>query len=147
MRIEVGYPDAKAELEIIDQLHSRTARPTLEPAITTDEYRWLVGIADSVYVAPTVREYIVALVAHTREVPQLRLGASPRGSLALIRTTRTLAAAEGRTFVVPDDVKGLAKAVLAHRLLLTPAAELQGAEVDVLLDNVIEQVPAPRKAS
>ncbi|MCH7787917.1 MAG: MoxR family ATPase [Acidobacteria bacterium] len=147
MRIEIGYPDADAELEIIDQLHSRSNRPTLEPAITVDEYSRIVGIAENVYVAPTVREYIVSLVSSTRNIPQLRLGASPRGSVALIRATRSLAAAEGRTFVVPDDVKGLAKAVLTHRLLLTPAAELQGASVEALLENVIEQVPAPRKSS
>ncbi len=146
MRVNIGYPDLNAELEIIDELYSRAAKPSIEPAMTTEEYALLVSIADSIYVAPAVRSYIVAVNARTRELPQLRLGSSPRGSVALIRAARTLAASEGRTFVVPDDIKGLIKPVLSHRLLLTPAAELQGIEIDTLLDEVLEQIPAPRKA-
>ena len=144
MRIGIGYPGPNAELEIIGQIESHSHRQELSPVIDTQRMAELIGIARRVFLSHNVREYIVSLVAATRQLDQLTLGVSPRGGIALARAARTLAAAEARPFVTPDDVKILVPAVLAHRMLLSPEAELRGGATDHLLLEVLEAVPVPR---
>ncbi len=146
MKIGVGYPSAHAEMEIIDELLTKRSRPTLKPVLSASDMLEMVRMAEDIYIAPKVREYIIALTSATRRVPQLRLGASPRGSMALARTSRSLAASFDRGYVIPEDIKLLAPMVLGHRLIVSPEAELQGVTVTSLLDQIIEAVPVPRQA-
>ena len=95
------------------------------------------------HVAAEVREYILDVVAASRRHPDLSLGASPRGSLSLQRAARALAASFGRGFVIPDDVKRVAPAVLEHRLLLTPDAQLRGASSNDIVRTILASVPVP----
>jgi MoxR-like ATPase len=94
-------------------------------------------------VADSVHDYIVRLVATTRVRPEVRLGASPRGSLALLRAGRASAAADGRNYLLPEDVRALAVPVLAHRLIVTPEAQLQGVSPADALGEVLRAVPVP----
>ena len=94
---------------------------------------------------PAVRQYIVSVVRATRELPELRIGVSPRGSISLGRTARALAAANGRPFVTADDVKDLTKSVLAHRMLLKPEAEFENINSLELLRAVLQEIPTPKE--
>ncbi len=143
MRLRIGYPNQLAEMDIIDVLNTRHLRPELAALLTPEDFRRLSDISDRVHVAPNIRHYIVSLARETRNIPQLRLGVSPRGSSSLARATRCFAAAAGRTFVTPEDVKTLAPHVLTHRLILSPEAELQGVSASSLLERVLAEVAVP----
>jgi MoxR-like ATPase len=143
MRIQIGYPNPLAEMEIIDSLNTRHFRPEVSPMITPADFRRMSDIADRVYLAPNIRHYIVNLARETRNVPQLLLGVSPRGSSSLARAARAFAAATGRNFVTPEDIKFLAPYVLLHRMILTPEAELQGVSTHSILERVIREVTVP----
>ncbi len=144
MRLRIGYPDRAAELDILDSHGSETITPEdLEP-VTDDRAvaAWAREIA-KVHVAPEVQRYIVDLADATRRHRDLMLGVSPRGTLALQRATRALAASLGRGYAVPDDVKALAPSVLEHRLILSPEAQMRGATSADVVTGVLETVPAP----
>jgi MoxR-like ATPase len=145
MRISVGYPDRASEMEIVDRSGSRRKPITLPPVVTTDEIDHMIGLVERIYVSPAVKQYIVSIVRATRELPQLRLGVSPRGSVALARSAQALAAADGRSFVTADDVKELLPFVLSHRMILAPEAELAGTTTVELLDRVVTAVPVPKR--
>ncbi len=99
----------------------------LSPVMTGDELLEMVDfVKRTVEVAPAIENYIVAICAHTRGLPEVRLGVSPRGGLALLRAARVAAAADGRVYVTPEDIKAMAQATLAHRVILRPDAEIQG---------------------
>jgi MoxR-like ATPase len=102
-----------------------------------------VRAARTVHVAPAVFDYMVRLVGHTREMSELRLGASPRGALGLLRTSRVYAALQGRPYVVPGDVQTLAEPVLTHRVLPSPSFEASGGSVAEAIAEAIATVPAP----
>jgi MoxR-like ATPase len=104
----------------------------------------MVGVVRGVEVAPLLEHYIVGIAAATRSMSELRLGVSPRGSLALLRASRALAASLGRPYVVPEDVKAMAPVVLAHRVILQPDAELQGRTGAELITRALQSVPVPR---
>ena len=103
----------------------------------------MIQVAESVHVEDSIRSYVVRLCAATRSLPQLRLGVSTRGAIALVRTARALAAAQARPFVTPDDVRIVAPAVMGHRMLLTPEAELGKVDADELVDQVLDRVELP----
>ncbi len=145
MRIEVGYPAAVAEREIIENRIRGQAPEQLTPVLSVEELRAMVGIAHQVYIAPVLQEYIVAVVAATRRMPELRLGVSPRGGLGVAVAAQALAAAAGRPFVTPQDVKQVAPSVLAHRMILRPEAQLQGHAAESLLDQILSSVPVPQE--
>ena len=143
MRVAVGYPDHEAEISILDTAHGTPAIETLQPVLDAHEVADLIAYADGVHVAHAVRDYIVRITSATRTAAGVRLGASPRAGMALVRAARVRAAADGRAFAVPEDVKTLAVAVLAHRLILSPETELRGrTDADVMRD-VLESVAAP----
>jgi MoxR-like ATPase len=104
----------------------------------------MIEEAKHVEVAPALERYIVSIAVTTRSMSELRLGVSPRGSLALLRAARACAAVAGRTFVTPEDVKEMAPAVLAHRVILQPDAELLGRTGTELITRAMESVPVPR---
>jgi len=106
----------------------------------------MIDAVRHVEVAPALEQYIVAISAATRTMSELRLGVSPRGSLALLRAARAHAAAIGRAFVIPEDVKQMAPVVLAHRVILQPEAELQGRTGAELIARALQAVPVPRGA-
>jgi MoxR-like ATPase len=111
-----------------------------------DDVKNMIDFASRIHVAPPLYDYVVHIVASTRQHPDIRLGASPRASLALLRAVRVRAAAAGRSFVVPEDIKALATHVIAHRLMLTPEAELRGRTAAELVAEALGRVPVPQAA-
>jgi MoxR-like ATPase len=143
MRISVGYPTTDKELEILDTHGDHDAFEDIGAVITNHDVQDMVDTAKAVHVAPALKSYLVDLASATRRHPHLGLGMSPRATLALQRVARARAAASGRTYVVPDDLKALAEPVLAHRLLVTPEAQLQGITAADALTEVLRAVPVP----
>ena len=144
MKLTVGYPTAEAESEI---LRTQKMGPTvthLMPVLTAQDVQAMIETVKTVEVAPALEQYIVSISTATRTMSELRLGVSPRGSLALLRAARACAAAAGRSFVIPEDVKELAPVVLAHRIILQPDAELQGRTGTELIARAVQSVPVPR---
>ena len=121
-RISMGYPSTEAELAMLDVHGSSSPLDSLEPVATASDVRDLIAAVRRVHVAEALKQYIISLVSATRSAPELRLGASPRATLHLLRASRARAALDGRDFVIPDDVQALAGPVLAHRLLPTAEA-------------------------
>lgn len=143
VRLKLGYPDEADEDEILRRFETTNPLDTLEPVINGDELVGLAAALKNLHVDPAVRRYAVQLVQATRTDPAFELGASPRGSLALFRTARALAAMSGRDYVLPDDVKTMAPYVLPHRLILSTQARLRGRNADDLLGELLHNVPVP----
>ena len=143
LRTAIGYPSHDAEVDAVRRVTRGADAEDLQPVITLDETRQMIAIARSAHVDDTIHDYVVRVVAATRDLEQLRLGSSMRGALALIRAARALAVAQGRPFVTVDDIKVLAPAALGHRLLLTPDAELRGVRPADLVDDVLDRIEAP----
>ncbi|MBV8234181.1 MAG: AAA family ATPase, partial [Acidimicrobiia bacterium] len=138
MRIRMGYPARRAEIAILDT-HGGAVAPVddLSPVASAADVGSMINLAQSVHVAPSLKGYIVDLAEATRRHGDLAVGVSPRAALGLQRAARARAAALGREYVVPDDLKELAFPVLEHRLALTPEAQMRGvARADVLADAV-----------
>jgi MoxR-like ATPase len=144
MKIAVGYPDHAAEVAVLVGGYAAAAAETLPAVTTAQEVSVMIEVAGQVHVAPPLYDYLVQVTAATRTAPGVRLGASPRAGLALLRTVRARAAAAGRGYAVPDDVKALAVAVLAHRLVITPEAELAGRTGADVVREVLASVPVPQ---
>jgi len=145
MRLSIGYPDRASEMEIVDQSGSKRRPVSLSPVVTTRDVEHMTGVVERLFVSPAMKQYIVSIVRATRELPQLRLGVSPRGSVALTRAAQAIAASEGRAFVNTDDVKRLIPFVLGHRMMLSPEADLAGVTITELLDRVVKSVPVPKR--
>ncbi|NRQ38372.1 MoxR family ATPase [Nonomuraea sp. NN258] len=146
MKISVGYPDHGAEVEVLKGMPTGPQVDRLAAVARASDVGAMIDFAAGLHVADPVYHYIVALCAATRTSPHLRLGASPRGSLALLRAARVRAAAAGRHYVVPEDVKALAVPVLAHRLILTPDAELRDITATSVLGELLAGTPVPQAA-
>lgn len=140
MRITVGYPDHASEVAVLTGSGTGTTPESLTPVTTAQEIAELVEAAAEVQVADALYDYLVRVVAATRTLPDVRLGASPRGSVALLRAVRVRAASQSRPYAFPEDVKALAGPVLAHRLILTPEAELSGRTGTDVIDEVLATV-------
>ena len=145
-RISMGYPDAAAEMVMLADHAGADPLDALAPVSTATEVRALIDMVRRVHVSDAVRQYVVDLVNATRRSPDLRLGASPRASLQLLRAAKAQAALSGRDYVLPDDVQRLAQHVLAHRLLLTAEAQIARRGTDGVVDSVLRSVPVPRPA-
>jgi MoxR-like ATPase len=143
-RVSMGYPDREAELAMLDERATADPLATLAPVADAATVRELVVAVGRLHVAEAVRRYVVALVEATRRSPDLRLGASPRAGLQLLRAARAAAALAGRDHVLPDDVQALAGPVLAHRLLLTPETALSRRGADQVVADLLATVPVPR---
>jgi len=145
MKLSVGYPSPEAEAEVLRTERDTASVEDLSPVMSRDD---LLGMIDfvkrSVEVAAPIENYIVAICSRTREMPEVRLGVSPRGGLALLRASRVVAAAAGRPFVTPDDVQAMAMAALAHRVVLRPDAEIQGHTPAEVITRAVQAVPVPR---
>jgi MoxR-like ATPase len=143
LRLKVGYPAADREAEILRRFENASPLDDLEAVVSAEELAALSDRLPEVHVEDVVVEYIVALVQATRTHGAFELGASPRASLALFRAARALAAIEGRDYVRPDDVKLLARPVLAHRLQLSSNSRLRGRDAEEVLDEILGSVPVP----
>ncbi|MBE1537439.1 AAA family ATPase [Actinomadura algeriensis] len=146
MRISMGYPDHRAEVAMLAGAPTGAMLDRLPPVLGRDDLARMIDFARRLHVAPPLHEYVVRLVAATRGHPDLRLGASPRASIALLGAARVRAAAAGRSYVVPEDVKALAVAVVAHRLVVTPEAELRGSGAADVVAEALANVPTPQAA-
>jgi MoxR-like ATPase len=144
MKVTVGYPSFDSEAEILRTQKSGSTATTLQPVLSVADVTAMIDIVRRVEIAPALEQYIVAISTATRSMSELRLGVSPRGSLALLRAARACAAASGRPYVVPEDVKAMAPVVLAHRVILQPDAELQGRTGTELVARAVQSVPVPR---
>jgi MoxR-like ATPase len=148
MRLPMGYPGREAELAILETQGTPSARvEELQPVVSAVDVADAAGLVGSVHVADEVRGYILDVVAASRRHPDLLLGASPRGSLALQRASRALAATFGRAFVIPDDVKRVMPSVLEHRLILAPDAQLRGVSGSDVVRAIMASVAVPGATS
>ena len=143
MRVSVGYPAPAAELEILDAHGDHDAFRDIGPVVTGEHVAAMAAAARGVHIAPTLKAYLVDLAQATRRAPHLALGMSPRATLSLQRVSKARAASQGRAYVTPDDIKALAGPVLAHRLLVTPEAQLQGLTAGDVLADILRAVPVP----
>jgi len=143
MRTTIGYPSAADESEMLLRLQRRHPIETVTPVLSPEALVELQGQVREIFVHARVREYIVAIVQATRSHQQLALGASPRGSLALLRCGQALAGMDGLDFVLPDHVKIVARYVLGHRIILRPESRLRGVAPEKVLEEIVQAVPAP----
>ena len=146
MRISLGYPDFEEELSVIGQQEQTHPIESLEPVTNPIEIVRLQEAAKEVYVDRSVREYIVTLTESTRDHRDVALGASPRASLGLFRASRALALVLDRDYVIPDDIKVLAPAVTAHRIILAPSARMRGVRSADLITDLLNSVAVPGAA-
>ena len=143
LNISLGYPSPADEVTILGRQQRSHPVDSLDQMLTDSELVAIQWQIREVRVEQELREYIVALVAATRQHPQVYLGASPRGSLALFHAAQALAALSGREYVLPDDVKRLVKPTLSHRLIIAPAARVRGVTASSVLDELLLAVPVP----
>jgi MoxR-like ATPase len=143
MKVSVGYPDEAVEVEVLRGAAAGRSPDTLEPITDTAAIAQAIELARRVYLAEPLYTYAVRLAAATRTHPQVRVGVSPRGAIALTKAAGAYALLDGRNYVIPEDLRGLVGSVFAHRLLLSPDAQLRGASAEQILAGVLEAVPTP----
>jgi MoxR-like ATPase len=157
MKLNVGYPDRAAELAILDLPDTAEASTTvvgangLEPVLKPEHILGLRALSASLRAAPAIKEYIVDVVRATREpaaygldlAPYLELGASPRATIALLRSARSHALLSGRDYVTPHDVKTMARDILRHRIIISYEADAEGLGADDVLGRILDAIPVP----
>jgi len=145
-RISMGYPDPAAEMTMLADHAGQDPLDSLQPISTATEVRAMIAAVHAIHVSDGVRRYAVDLVNATRRSPDLRLGASPRAALQLLRAAKAHAALEGRPYTLPDDLQRLAQSVLAHRVLPTAEAQIARRTADAVISDIVRRVPVPRTA-
>jgi MoxR-like ATPase len=143
MRVTMGYPERSKELEMLQTHGARSSFDDLKAVVHAEDVVRMSSIARSVHVAEVLQGYLIDIAEATRSHPDILLGASPRATLYLQRSARTVAAAAGRDFASPDDVKAIVEPVLNHRLILRPEAQMRGASVVEVIEQVLSSVPVP----
>jgi MoxR-like ATPase len=143
MRLELGYPPLAEEARMLDEQTSAPPLDSLEPVASAADVLAATEDAKSIFVEDSLSRYVVALVRQTRGDTRLYLGASPRSGIALLRVAKSRALAEGREYLLPDDVKAVAEQVLAHRLILAPEARSAGLDAQQLVRQAVEKTPVP----
>ena len=146
-RVSMGYPVAQAEIAMLSARSGRSPLDELEPVTDAQEIVKLIDVVSRIHVSEPVHRYVVDIAAATRSAPDLRLGASPRATLHLVRAAKASAALAGREYVLPDDILALAPTVLAHRLVPTVDATMAGHTAEDILDTVLRRVPVPSGAA
>ncbi|MBP2329906.1 MoxR-like ATPase [Kibdelosporangium banguiense] len=144
MLLRIGYPTPEHEVRIVGDAIARRLPEQLQPVATIEDLQQMIEVVRGIYVAPALQAFIVTITNATRTIPQLKLGASPRASNALATAAQARAAVDGRAFVTADDVKQMAKPVLAHRLVLTPEAAVQEFKPEGIVDRILAAVPVPQ---
>jgi MoxR-like ATPase len=143
LRISLGYPEKDDEIRVLDSQQFRHPVDALGQVVTVEELLAAQEQVKEVYVDPLIKSYVVELVRQSRRHPDVYLGASPRGSLALYRTGRARAAVLGRDYVIPDDIKALAVAALAHRVIIGPAARIKDVGARSVVEEIVRGLPVP----
>ena len=143
MRIHLGYPDRRHEIAILESQEDHHPIQDLAQVVSAEELIAAQKAVRRIYVDETIKEYIVTLAQATRAHPDVYLGASPRGSLALFQTSRALAALRQRDYVLPDDIKALAVPTLAHRVIISPSARIKNISSETILHEILETIPIP----
>jgi MoxR-like ATPase len=143
LRISLGYPSKADETTILEAQKFLHPVHEIKQVVTIDELVEAQEYVKSIYADDLIKEYIVSLVDASRHHPDVYLGASPRGSLALFKTAQARAAILGREYVIPDDVKALAEATLSHRLIISPAARIKNVDPREVIQDILSSVPVP----
>ncbi|HSO02096.1 MAG TPA: MoxR family ATPase [Gaiellaceae bacterium] len=143
MRISLGYPPLAEEARMLNEQTTEPPLETLAPVADAADVLAAIDEARALFVEESLNRYVVALLRHTRSSSRLALGASPRSGIALLRVAKARALAEGRDYVLPDDVKAVAAPVLAHRLILAPEARSAGLTAEEIVGEAVEQTPVP----
>lgn len=143
LRIQLGYPGKEEEIEILSRQQHRHPIDVLGQVVDVEELREAQEAVKNIYVDQLVKEYIVDIVRQTREHPDVYLGSSSRGALAIFRLGQARAAVLGRDYVLPDDVKALAGPTLGHRIIVGPAARIKDVEPEQIIQDIVEQIAVP----
>ncbi|MDR0285939.1 MAG: MoxR family ATPase, partial [Propionibacteriaceae bacterium] len=143
MKISVGYPDHDVTMELLNDAANRDRAAAVQPMVSPQAVMQMADFANQMYVDGAILDYVSRLATASRSHPHVRLGLSTRGALAFVRTAKTWAAAHGREYVTPDDIRRLAKPLMCHRLLLSAEAQFAGADVDEVIDSLLTTVPVP----
>ncbi|HEY8590445.1 MAG TPA: MoxR family ATPase [Naasia sp.] len=143
LKTSIGYPDHAATLRILEGSTVRSHENVLPPVVPAEVVVDMTQLARTVHVDPSIGDYVSRIIEATRNATEVRLGASVRAAIALLRTAKTFAASNGRHYVIPDDVKALAEPVLAHRLVLDPEAEFDGVTTSNVMAQLLIEVPPP----
>jgi MoxR-like ATPase len=146
MKTSLGYPDHETTVRLLGESAQRDRASTVTPLITAKALTDMAHLAAGVHTEHAILTYAARLAEETRQAPELRLGMSVRGAMAYVRAAKVWAASQGREYVIPDDIKVLARPVLSHRLLLQPEAEFGGATVDAVIDRIMAEVQPPTGA-
>jgi MoxR-like ATPase len=141
IRLDIGYPDEKAELEMLSVYQCHSPLDTMTPVITSAEITQLYTAIDQVTVSGEVQSYLVRLIRASREHPRITLGVSPRGCLALQRLSMAWAYLQGRNYVLPDDIKALAIPSMSHRLVLSTEARIKREKAGNIIEELLDQIP------
>jgi len=143
MRISLGYPSAEQQVAILDAQQFAHPIDSIAQVTTTGDLLAMQEQLKSVYVDTLIKQYIVQIVDRTRSHADVYLGASPRGALAMYRTSQARAALRNRDYVIPDDVKALARATLSHRIIISPSARIKDTNADGILEEILRNTPVP----
>jgi len=143
LRLRLGYPSMADEIRVMDEQRLQHPLETLKPIVKLKEIQQAIHDVRRVYISPLIKKYIVELTTRTRQSADVYLGASPRGSLSLARASQARAALQGRDHVLPDDIKALAAAVLAHRMIVSPAARMRDLSSDRIVQEIILATQVP----
>lgn len=144
IKLTMGYPDIRSEIGILKERQNMNPLENIIRIVDKEEILEMQNLVEEVYIQDSIYEYIALLVQQTRENPLIELGASPRGSLALMNMVKATAFLSGRNYVVPSDVQYIFKDVTAHRMILKAKARINNVTVDNLLDDILRTVKAPR---
>ena len=143
LRVQLGYPSPSDEIEVMERQQFEHPINTLEQTISEEDVLQAQEEVKKVHVAPQLKTYMVEITRRTRDYQDVYLGASPRGSLTLFRTSQARAAIYGREYVLPDDIKALAEGALCHRIILGPAARLRDVDEAEIVNDILSNVPVP----
>ena len=144
VRLSMGYPSVQNEVAMLRAKHSQVSIDSVEPVASAVQLSRAIAVTDNIYVSEPIFEYIAAISAATRSNRYIKLGLSPRGSIALLKMTRSTALLNGRNFAIPDDVLYCINEVFAHRLLLNQKAKIAGVTIPQIISEIIQQVPVPK---
>jgi len=147
LRLRLGYPGEAEEIQILDRFKTHNPLEILDSMTGAKELLKLQEICRHIFVDDSVRKYLISIIRATREHPDVKLGASPRASLGLQQAAQTLAAVQGRNYIIPDDIKYLAVPALAHRLIVKTEARLKGHAAEDIVKNILSTVPVPVEES
>ncbi len=143
LKMKMGYPTHEEEMDVLTRVQTSAPIEELNSVVTLEELIMLQAEVKKIYVDATIKKYIVDLAAETRTHPNVYLGASPRGSIALMRAVQSYAFVQGRDYVIPDDVQYLVKAVFSHRIILKSEAKFDGITAEDIMDEIMATVQVP----